>query len=469
MHKRYKILAIFGIIVSLLSPQLILIAQEEDPIFGLDTLNSSDIKSGELANCFDVYKFQSILLSVGVDKSTYKPYETVEIKGDIVNTNSYPVTNLEVRARILKKHPNPINMRAEYITLDEQIVLSDITLKSNQTYSFDQFYFIPGNYTRGEYIIQYYIYNQNRFNLSGLSFTEDIIANQTLFSVDNSADKQVYLDTTNILVDDKDHNTRGFITRHDRNKDITIKLPLINSTEEERDMNISYKLYKWDAILESNFIEEKVKQVNIKSNSKLDLEYIVNNNDYPVYYVVIEAIPVGENENSINKEKTMAYVRYSLDGNNMPRVNWVGVDKNPVELGELTLITCVHNTNYITDEGPVKLKSIAKNEKGIEIGKIEYEGKMVSSISAISNKINTDKKFNLLTIETNLYNASNELVDNIITEYKCDEINPELCLNNPNNSNNNLLNRMNSFVLSIIILSIIGGVLGYTRYKKLNN
>lgn len=29
MHKKYKILAIFGIILSLLSPQLILIAQEE--------------------------------------------------------------------------------------------------------------------------------------------------------------------------------------------------------------------------------------------------------------------------------------------------------------------------------------------------------------------------------------------------------------------------------------------------------
>jgi hypothetical protein len=455
--------------VSLLAQNLILIAQEEDPIFGLDTLNSSDVKSGELANCFDTYKFQSILLNVGVDKSTYKPYETVEIKGDIVNTNSYPVTNLALRARILKKHPDPINMRAEYITLDEQIVLSDITLNSNQTYQFDQFYFVPGNYNGGEYIIQYYVYNQDRFNLSGLSFTEDIIANQTSFNVENNSDKQVYLDTTNILVNDKEHNTRGFITRHDKNEDITIKLPLINSTEEARDMNISYKLYKWDAILEGNLIEEQIQKVNIRSNSKLNLEYIVNNNEYPVYYVVIEALPVGENENSINKEKTMAYIRYSLDGNNMPRVNWVGVDKNPFELGELTLLTCVHNTNYITDEGPVKLKSIAKNEKGIEMGKIEYEGKMVSSISAISNKINTYIRFNILTIETNLYNASNELVDNIITEYKCDEISPELCLDNSNTSNNNLLNRMHIFTLSIIILSIIGGVRFYTRYKKLNN
>lgn len=52
---------------------------------------------------------------------------------------------------------------------------------------------------------------------------------------------------------------------------------------------------------------------------------------------------------------------------------------------------------------------------------------MPSSINGLKNKVNTEKKFNTLTIETNLYNASNELVDNITTSYDCNKLSPELC------------------------------------------
>jgi hypothetical protein len=454
--------------VSLLAPNLILIAQEEsDEEFFIEELDASGVKSGELTNCFDTYKFgaEGITITAGADFNEYKAYDLAEITGKIVNNNSYPIIDLTVRARVLRNHPNPVVQRALYTTVDDFVVVDNITLNPNEEYILEYSYNISGEAPTGDYIIQYYVYNQNRFNLNGLAFTEDIIASLTEFRVEGKAE-HIYLDKTNITVDGQINDTRAFITNHEKGKDIPIKLPLVNPTGTSQEMEVSYKLYKWDEILKSNFIEEKLQQVNVGANSKIDLEYIVNNNDYPLYYVIITAIPVGQRDTDLNKKKTMAHIRYSVEDINHPRVNWVGLDKNPFDGGDVKLLTCVHNTVFATDEGPVKVQSIARDEKGRELSKIEYEGFMPSAISGIKNTLNTDKKFNLVSIETNLYNASDELVDNIITEYKCDDISPELCLTE---SESNILNIRNILILSILILSMIGGVVGYKRYKKLKN
>jgi hypothetical protein len=471
MYKQYKFLGIMFLTISLLAPNLILIAQEEsdevDSLTELQDLDPSGVKEGEITNCFDVYKFgpEGITLTAGSDLSEYNPYDLVEVSGKISNNNPYPIIGLTVRARVLRNHPNPVVQRALYTTVDDFVVVDNITLNPNEEYNLEYSYNISGSAPAGEYKIQYYVYNQNRFNLNGLSFTEDIISNMTEFEVSGGSE-HVYLDKTKIIVGEQENDTRGFITEHEKDKDILIQLPLVNPTGTSQEMEVSYKLYKWDEILESNFIEERIQQITIEGNSAKNLEYIVTQTEYPVYYMVIESNPVGENLKSPqDEEKTMAHIRFSIEGHNRPRVNWVGLDKNPFEGGNVQLLTCVHNTVFQTDEGPVKVQSIARDEKGRELSKIEYEGIMPSAISGIKNTLNTDKKFNLVSIETNLYNASSELLDNIITEYKCDDISPELCLTE---SESNILNRRNILIISILML-IIGGVLGYKKYKNLKN
>jgi hypothetical protein len=467
MHKKYKVLAIFGIIVTILSPQIVVIAQEEEVQESLE-LTQTGVKSGEIVNCFDYYKFgtEGITLTAGSEQSEYKPYDLVEVSGEIVNNNNYPIIGLTVRARVLRSHPNPVEQRALYTTVDDFEVVENITLKAKESYTLQYAYNVLGNAPTGDYKIQYYVYNQDRFNLNGLSFTEDIVANMTEFRVEGGAE-HIYLDKTQITVGGKDNDTRGFITQQEKGNNIPIKLPVVNPSNEEKEVEISYKLYKWDEILESNFIEEQIQIVNIKGNSKVDLEYKVESTEYPVYYVVIEANTTGEQDSPLIKDKSMAHIRFSVEGNNRPRVNWVGLSKNPFEGGEVELITCVHNTVFETDKGPVRMQSIAKDEKGRELSKIEYEGEMPSAINGIKNKLNTEKKFNTVTIETSIYNVSNELVDNIITNYNCNELSPELCVV----ETNNIINRSNILIaIGVLVIStIIGTGIWYRRNKRLKN
>lgn len=475
MHKKYKVLVILGIIITILSPQVIVIAQEGsldvgDIPNGTGQLNQDGVKNGELADCFDVYEFGSagVALTAGSSQSEYKPYDLVEISGEVVNNNPYPVLGLTVRARVLRSHPNPVIQRALYTTVDDFEVIKNITLKSKESYKLQYNYNMSGKAPSGEYKIQYYVYNQDRFNLNGLSFTEDIIANITEFTVKGEVE-HIYIDKTKITVDGQDNDTRGFITQHTINKDLPIKFPLINPTNEEKEVEINYKLYKWDGILESNLIEEKIQQVSVKGNSSLELEYVLEPNNNPVYYLVLESSTTEEKKNPLIKDKSMAHVRLSIGGNNAPRVNWVGLNKNPFEGGDVEVMTCVHNTVFETDKGPVKVESIARDEKGRELSKIEYEGVMPSVVSGIKNKLNTEKKFNEVTIETSIYNASNELVDNIITKYECNELSPELCV--VESKSNNILNSKN-ILLAIVVLvisTIIGLGLWYRRNKIIKN
>jgi hypothetical protein len=463
MNKINKLI-IFTLGISLLIPNLFVIAQEEVPEI---SLSAEGVKSGELADCFDVYKFQSIGITVGVDKSVYKTNEMVEIGGNMVNNNPYPIIDSTLRARILRNHPNPVDRRARYITVDDLIIKENINLKPSERIDFNYEYFIQGNAPSGEYIIQYYVYNQDRFNLAGLSFTEDVIGNMTTFNVEGGG-QHIYLDKANITVDGKEHDTRGFMLQVAKDETIPVKIPLINPEKEAKEIEISYKLYKWDEVLQSNLINANIQQVTVPANGKVDLEYKVDTKTEPVYYLVIEAKSLGVTETSTVNNKTMAHIRFAVEGNNKSRINWVGLNKYPVQKGdEVQVMTCVHNTAYATDQGPIKVKSIVKDSKGKELAKIEYEGIMVSAISGLANNFKADKNLNKITIETSLYNVNNEIVDSLITTYDCNELSPESCVKEKEileNSQTAIIS-----VISIIIVCLLSfiGVKRYNKYKQL--
>lgn len=421
------------------------------------TLNKEGVLQGEIANCFDVYKFQSIDISIGAGQKVYKPYDMVEIKGNIINKNQYPILDATLRAKILKNHPKPVEGRAKYITVDDIIIADNLTLKSNEKYEIKYNYFLPGNVPSGDYIIQYYVYNQDRFNLAGLSFTEDVIGNISGFKVEGK-DQHFYLDKTNIIIDGQKYNTRGFMTKHSGNKNIPIKIPLVNPENSNKEVEISYKVYKWDDLLSNNLIEEKTQQLTINAKSFVDIQYDLDAKDEPIYYIVIVAKNIGETESSTIKYKTMAHIRLNLEDKNSPRINWVGLNKYPITQREdVQLMVCAHNTNYSTDKGPIKVLSTVKDSKGKTLSKISYSGEMVSAINGLANKFKLSKNSNSINIETSLYNSNNELVDNIKTTYSCKDINPDLCSYESNSLN-----------IIIAIISIIGFIVCVGIFIKYN-
>jgi hypothetical protein len=476
MKKLLKLIGVLIIFILILQPNVNLIAQDIsgddwDMIEGAG-LNINGVKNGELANCFDAYNIPNIYVSVGLNKSSYKPSDIVEVRGSISNNNPYPIIDTAINVRILRAHPNPVDKSVKYITVDDQIIRKNITLKSNDKYSFDFNYFLPTNAPSGEYMVQYYIYNQDRFNLAGLSFTGDIIGNTTTFNVEGVG-QHIYLDNTNITIDGKKYESDSMeaMLQVEGNKTIPIKIPLVNPESISKNMEVNYKLYKSDYLLGSNLLEEKSQQVTVPANGKIDLEYSIETSTDPVYYIVITSNALGELETDAIRTKTMSDIRFSVEGENTPKINWVGLDKYPFQEGEeVKLVTCLSNVLYKIDKNEFKFKSIVKDSKGKELTKIEYEGEIVPSIRGLMNKFiaTNNNNINKITIETSLYNSNDEMIDSITTIYDCNELSPELCNKDKSTTSNIFSDNRNTLYIIAIVLGVIFISTGIIIVKKYN-
>lgn len=103
MYKKYRIVASFILLVSILQPNISIIAQELDTETEYQSnLNKEGLKNSTLGNCFDVYKFGSVDVNVELDQNTYEPGDVIYINGELKNNNIYPLTDLKVKGKIVK-------------------------------------------------------------------------------------------------------------------------------------------------------------------------------------------------------------------------------------------------------------------------------------------------------------------------------------------------------------------------------
>ncbi|MEI6711257.1 MAG: hypothetical protein WCK88_03340 [bacterium] len=227
------------------------------------TINLEAFKQGAPASCFDYYTFGSIAVNLSTDTSKYIPGNPVLLRGQIINNNKYPITHLTIKARMVKDIPNPDYSRSEIITLGDVDIVKDITLKAGGSFNINYSHILPLNAPKGDYQIFFYAYNNDRFNQSGLSFTNDVVASRLNFTVTGNNPQHVYLNQTKIVINDQRHNVMAFMTDHKKDTPIQISLPLVNPSNKTEEMMIRYNLYKWDSLQEKNKVDSKIEMVQV--------------------------------------------------------------------------------------------------------------------------------------------------------------------------------------------------------------
>lgn len=387
------------------------------------TIEAENVKEGEVASCFDYYKFPSVAVVLNTNTNSYNPGDTVVIGGKIKNNNNYPIVGVDVKARLVKDIPEPVYSRSEIITMDEFDVAENISVDSNGEYSVSYSHKLSMDAPSGDYQVMFYVVEQDRFNLAGLSFTNDIVASKIDFEVKGSNPDYVYLDQTQIMVGDQEHNVMAFVTQHKSDVVIPVTLPLYNPELEEKVMVVTYDLYSWDSANQKNKIDTRIEEVTVAPQSESMLEYKVDNGTLPVYYLSITAHPKGNPE-----EKTMSNIRFALRDETKSRINFAGVNSYPLKQGEeSTLVVCFHEGSARSSTENVRVETIVYDQDQKEISRIEFDGKMIPDIQGIIKKFTPKKDLENFTVVTKMYNSKGEELDSIEKEYNCKDINPELC------------------------------------------
>ena len=360
-----------------------------------------------------------------------------------------------MKARLVKDIPEPDYSRSEIIILDEFDVAENISIDTKGEYSVSYTYVLPKNSPSGQYQIVFYVVEQDRYNLAGLNFTNDVVASKILFDVRGNNSEYVYLDQTQIMVGEQPHNVMAFVTQHKSNISIPVSIPLYNPESEDEVMNVTYNLYSWDSANEKNKIDTKTEEVLVPAQSEYMLTYQVDNGMLPVYYLSITAHPKGAVE-----EKTISNIRFALRDETKSRINFTGVDSYPLKQGEeSTLVTCFHDGSGRANLDSTRIETILYDENNKEISRIEYDGKTIPDIKGIINKFTPIKDIVNFTVVTNMFDSQGNQIDSIEKTYNCQDINPSLCpVSKP----------LNPFVVVTLIGIILGLIILIYKRKTIN-
>jgi len=209
------------------------------------TVDLTAYKQGQPAQCTDYSTFGSVDVDLTNDMNTYNPGDVMIIRGVIKNNNKYPITNLTVRARLVKDIPNPEYLRSEIITLEDFNIVENITLGAGKSLAVNYSHVLPLNSPKGNYKILFYVYNDDRFNQSGLSFTNNATASNLGFRVEGDNTQQIYLDQTKITLNNKPYDTSSFASNQDNSKKVDVSILLVNPSNTAEKMTVVYSLYKW--------------------------------------------------------------------------------------------------------------------------------------------------------------------------------------------------------------------------------
>ena len=373
------------------------------------------LAEAQTQSCFDYYKFQSITIDLHAEKQVYKAGEGARLIGSLTNKNTYPVVGGSLILRISKFDPRS---QVGNDIIDEWTAKENINLIAEEKMPVSFNYQLPSGLPTGTYTLTSFFLTEDKFNLAGLSFTDDIYGSYATFTVEGRSEKSIKFDRTGVKINIESYRIFGFLPKifPTDTKSVSMSVPLKNDTAKSLDATISYEFYAWDGIAKENLLKSWSEKVSIPKNSSKTLSFNLDLSDRPVYYLKIKAIA--------GDQKSEIHIRFVKEGFR-PRLNYVGIAKFPLEKDDkATLFACYHNTTGSESSG--KLNLSLKDQKGKELAQTSYNGKMTGDIEVLTKEISGLNLENFI-LSAELFDDKGNKVDEANVAYDCSKFSQSLC------------------------------------------
>lgn len=406
-------LLVFGL------PQISL-AQEEDRWAGppateeiLDLSNTID--------CFDYYKFGSV--KTEIDSNTQSivsgSYHNFRIK--IINENDYPIVDGAIYAKIFFKKDGRSEeiQKNGHIVVDQFFIKEEITLDAKEVKSLDYAWKVPDYALSGDYYLATYFVSNYKFNLLGLSFTDDVVGNISDFYINGENRENIFLDKDSVYVDSEKYRFAAYTPRVSSTSPIVINATVVNDADRDLFVPLRWKIYNWDALSESNLLEESNESVIVPPNSKKEVSFTVKDNKHSVYLVVVQS--------GFFDTKSILNIRFVREGVDRTRINFPSITSFPLERNTPNKIfSCLHNagTANVVDGG--KMVLTLTDFGGKEIHKYEYIGSVTGAMMGVGNDFTPTANYDKFILKSELY-RDGKIVDTAEAKYDCSEINKDKC------------------------------------------
>jgi hypothetical protein len=363
-----------------------------------------------------------------------------------------------VYVKIFRKQADQDKTHANGFFLQDQFfAVEDISLaaKGSKEITFD--WKVPNYAVSGDYRVAAFFTSAKKFNLLGLTFTDDVVGNIFDFTVKGENDKNVEFDKNNVDVNDNNYHFAAFPSRSSKDEDISVKANLVNSTDTTQIVPVTWTLYYWDGQQEQNIIDVKKETISLNPGETKNLEYKIQDKNHPVYFLVAEA--------DYKDDKSILDIRTAREGIDQTRINFPSVTKYPLKAGESnTLFVCAHNSGMsdVVDNNKLTVSILDQNKK--EIHAYTYTGKISGAMMGLKDDFVPNENYDNFYIKSELY-TDGKLVDSAEMKYDCQKINPEKCQGRTINQKKSPL----SLSVAIGLIFFLVGIAVIILYRKNHN
>ena len=372
-----------------------------------------------LTSCFNYYRFGSVPIVLSSQLSTVAQGAQIGFTGTITNQNDYPISDAAIYAKVLF-FPNPSakdSFGPEVV--DFYKVEDNITLPAHASKPLAFAWAVPTDADLGSYELATYVVSHDRFNMSGLTFTTDIVGGTANFQIVGSETGSTHIDIHKTLVGPQVLHGAAYAPKLDvPDTGVPVTVHLTNTSSVNASGTLTWKLYSWDTLQQANLLDTKQVPVNVPAGNDVAFSYTAADFSHTVYELLVEYAP---------SQKGMAHsfqsIRFINTGLNTPRINFVGATEYPGKGGD-TAFACFHSTGT-TNAEKVRVELTASSNSFLDtilgrgmLATKSYEGKAPGNIYAITAPLSRGS--DSFTVRARIF-QDGKLIDDISVPYTCSE------------------------------------------------
>ncbi len=407
-------------------------------------------------SCFDYYTFGSVQAQLSAPVTSTVSGTNITFSGNLKNANPYPIVDGALYVKIFKNRGTTNDGNGPDV-VDQFLVKGDIVIPAKSSVPISFQWRVPSYAMSGDYQLATFFTTSRKFNLLGLSFTDDVVGNTVPFKVSGESTGGVKFDKSSVTFNDESYHFAAYPPREPATGPVTLKAKVRNTTASAQKATIAWQVYQWDAQLRENAVQEETRQVTIPANSSSDVSIIVQDTKYPVYLVV----------GTLKWQDTQSVIgaRFVRDGVDRTRINFPGVMSFPLMAGEEnTLFSCLHNSGSSASVPNGKLVLTLSDASGNPIKEYTYTGDVTGAMMGVAEKFTPDKTYDYFVLDARLY-SGDQFIDEAHLVYDCQKIDPTKCqpASSQAMSANLFSSTTNLAVIALLILVLIIAIMVYRR------
>ncbi len=377
-----------------------------------------------VVDCFDYYHFGSVQVDLSPTLSQTVPGATLTFQGTIKNENAYPIVDGSVYVKIFKRvGQSEQNVDDNgYPVVDQFLLPESYTLPAKGEKQAEFHWMVPVNAEGGEYYAAFFFQSAKHYNLQGLSFTDDVVGNQSHFTVTNADDmKLVAFDKNTVTLNGEKHRFANFPLHFKKDESVTAKIKIQNPKTEVAAVSLIWKHYAWDALRPETLADTQGEIIELQPGETRTVEYTAQ----PISTAAVSYVVVEMHDGT---SKSFLGIRFQRDGVLETNVNFPGVMSYPLQAGvETEMFACIHGTNF--SEPVIKdniLTLTLRDMSGNIIDSYQYQGDVTANMMGFAYRFVPKETYTDFTLTTTLEHDG-RVMEDVTQTYRCQDIDPKLC------------------------------------------